>query len=384
MRSLLLSTVAAAALAAGMATASAQTTDTRKMEPGAQGQTQAPGGSAQDEQKKGKEQSPRVVGPGQSDQRPSTKAPSSAQSEQKSDATQEQQKGSAQTDRAPSTDGKDRDLSKAQDQAPSKQKTTGTQQRDPGGQAQDQRAAGTKQPGTAQKRDEMNGQPKGQAKTQQPARSDGQSDTQARSGEANAPKLSERQHTTIQQSFQRERNLNVVSRSDINVSISIGATFPRSVRLAPLPASIIAVVPQFRGFQYVVVEEEIVIVHPRTHRVVAVVPAEGRGSARVATGARSTDARVATGARSNERMQLSGAQRDRILSFARSDCTTVLAQTDFDLAVGATIPQQIELCPFEDSFVSEVTVLRPYRFFLVQDQVVLVDPRDHTIVEVIR
>ena len=181
------------------------------------------------------EQSPRVVGPGQSDQRPSTQAPSSAQSDRNPDATQDQQKGSAQMDRAPSTDGKDRDLSKAQDQAPSKQRTTGTQQRRPRGQVQDQRAPGTKQPGTAQKRDELSGQPKGQAKTQQPARSDGQSETQARSGEANAPKLSERQHTTIQQSFQRERNLNVVSRSDINVSISIGATFPRSVRLAPLP-----------------------------------------------------------------------------------------------------------------------------------------------------
>jgi hypothetical protein len=373
MRSLLLSTVAAAALAAGTVTASAQTTDTRRMEPGIQGQTQVPSGSAQDEQKKGSQQSPRVVGPGQSDQQPSSQAPSSAQSDQKSDATQEQQKGSAQMDRAPSTDGKDRDLSKAQDQAPSKQRTTGTQQREPRGQAQDQRTPGTKQPGTAQKRDELSGQPKGQAKTQQPTRSDGQSETQARSGEANAPKLSERQHTTIQQSFQRERNLNVVSRSDINVSISIGATFPRSVRLVPLPASIVAVVPQFRGFQYVVVEEEIVIVHPRTYRIVAVIPAEGRGSARVATGARSTD-----------RVQLSGAQRDRILSFARSDCTTVLAHTDFDLAVGATIPQQIELCPFEDTVVSEVTVLRPYRFFLVQDQVVLVDPRDHTIVEVIR
>ncbi len=164
-----------------------------------------------------------------------------------------------------------------------------------------------------------------------------------------------------------------MSRSDINVSISIGATFPRSVRLAPLPASIIAVVPHYRDFRYVVVEEEIVIVHPRTFRVVEVIPLQGRGSARVATGARSAD-----------RVQFTSAQRARILNFARSDCATVLAQTDFDLAVGATIPQQIELCPFEDTVVSEVSVLRPYRFFLVQDQVVLVDPRDHTIVEVIR
>jgi hypothetical protein len=376
MRSLLLSTVAVAALAVGTVTVSAQTTDTRRLEPGMQGQTQGSSGSAQDEQKKGSQQSPRVVGPGQS------QAPGSAQSDQKSEATQDQQKGSAQTDRAPSTGGKDRDLGtkqtqdqlpKAKDQAPSQQRATGAQQREPRGQVQDQRTPQAKQPGAAQKRDELSGQPKGQAKTQQPGRFDTQSETQARSGEAGATKLSDRQHTTIQQSFQRERNLNLVSRSDFNISVSIGATIPRSVRLAPLPASIVAVVPQFRGFQYVVVEDEIVIIHPRTYRIVEVIPLEGRGSARVAIGGRSSD-----------RVQLSSAQRARILSYAASDCTTVLTQTDFDLAVGATIPQQIELCPFEGAVVNEVSVLRPYRFFLVRDQVVLVDPTDHTIVEVIR
>jgi hypothetical protein len=366
MRYLLLSTVAAAALVAG--TAGAQMSDQQRLEP----QKEQSGGQG------ATERAPRQVGPGQD----SPKGQAQDQQGQTQGQTQDQPRGSAQTqDRGPSAGSKDRDLSttqkqdpmpRAQDQAPSKQRTTGTEHREPRGQALDERA-GKKQPGTAQKTDQgVSGQNKSQAKTQQPGRTDAQTDTQARTGEGGA-KLSERQHTTIQQSFQRERNLNVVSRSNINVSVSIGATIPRSVRLAPLPASIVAIVPQFRSFHYFVVEEEIVIVHPRTFRVVEVIPLRGSGQARVATGSRSTD-----------RVQLSGAQRARILSYAASDCTTVLTQTDFDLAVGATIPQQIELCPFEDTVVSEVSVLRPYRFFLVQDQVVLVDPRDHTIVEVIR
>jgi hypothetical protein len=361
MRYLLLSTVAAAALVAG--TAGAQMSDQQRLEPqkeqsGSQGAT---------------ERAPRQVGPGQD-------SPKGQAQDQQQGQTQDQPRGSAQTqDRGPSAGSKDRDLSttqkqdpmpRAQEQAPSKQRTTGTEQREPRGQVQDQRAPGTKQPGTAQKRDEMTGEARGQAKTQQPGRTDTQSDTQARTGDSGATKLSERQQTTIQQSFQRERNLNVVSRSDINVSISIGATIPRSVRLAPLPASIVAVVPQFRSFHYVVVEDEIVIVHPRTFRVVHVIPARGAVQARATSG--------------RQQLQLSGAQRSRILTYARSECDTVLAEPSFPLSVGAVVPEQIELCPFEDTIVSEVNVVQPYRFFMARGQVVLVDPREHRIVEVIR
>jgi hypothetical protein len=335
-----------------------------------QGQSQAPAGSAQEQKK-----SPRTVGPGQSEQRPSPQAQGGAQSDQKSDAMksdemQGQKKSTQSQDDTSSKTG--RDAKQTQQPDSKAQQTT---QRPKDEKSRDRAGTGerSKERGAEQRRDQgMSGQERGQAKTQQPGRTGTQTDAQTRSGDG--AKLSERQQTSIQQTFERERNLNVVSRTNINVSVSVGATIPRSVRLAPLPASIVAVVPQYRGFHYVVVEEEIVIVHPRTQRVVEVIPMQGRGSARVATTARP----------SSQRVQLSSDQRTRILSYAASDCTTVLAQPDFDLAVGVAIPQQIELCPFEGPVVTEVSVVRPYRFFRVQDQVVLVDPRDHTIVEVIR
>ena len=370
MRSLLLSTVAAAALAAGMATASAQTTDTRRTEPGPQAQTQAPASSTQDEQKKGKE-SPRVVGPGQSDQRPSSQAPSSAQSDQKSDAKQEQKQSQSQDSKDPQQ-GQSQDSKAGQGTQQTQQPDRGKTQQNTTSQSKDSkdRATTTERSSTersTQKRDDRDG-------SQKAARPETDSKQSARSGEragdgANV-RLSERQETTIRENVLRDRDR---FRTNVNFSVSIGATVPRSVRLHALPPSIIAIVPQYRSYRFVVVEDQIVIIEPRTYRVVTVIPAEGRGPAR-----------VATGARSSERVQLSGAQRSRILNYARTDCTTVLAQTDFDLAIGASIPQQIELCPFEDTFVSEVSVVQPYRFFIVGNQVVLVDPRDHTIVEVIR
>jgi hypothetical protein len=335
------------------------------MEPGAQAQTQAPGGSTADEQKKGSERSPRVVGPGQSD-KPSTQAPSSAQSDQKSDAKQDQKqtqsqdsKDQQQTQSQDSKAGQGTQQSQQPDRGKTQQKTTR--------QSQDPKDRATTTERSTQKRDDRD-------RSQKTARpeTDSKQSTRAseRPGDGANVRLSERQETTIRENVLRDRDR---FRTNVNFSVSIGATVPRSVRLHVLPPSIIAIVPQYRNYRFVVVEDEIVIIEPRTYRVVTVIPAEGRGTARAATTTRSSG-----------RVELSSEQRTRILSYATTDCATVLTQTDFDLAVGATIPTQIELCPFEGAVVNEVTVLRPYRFFMVRDQVVLVDPRDHTIVEVIR
>ena len=40
-----------------------------------------------------------------------------------------------------------------------------------------------------------------------------------------------------------------------------------------LPVRVIEFAPQYRGFEYILVGDEIVIVDPRTHRIVAVIPA---------------------------------------------------------------------------------------------------------------
>ena len=47
---------------------------------------------------------------------------------------------------------------------------------------------------------------------------------------------------------------------NVNVSISVGTRLPRTVEIRPLPAAIIEIVPQYRGYYYVIVRDEIVIV----------------------------------------------------------------------------------------------------------------------------
>ena len=64
-----------------------------------------------------------------------------------------------------------------------------------------------------------------------------------------------------------------LSRSDANFDISVGTRIPRSVHFVTLPSEIVSIVPQYRGFNYFLVEDEIVIVDPRTLEIVAVIPA---------------------------------------------------------------------------------------------------------------
>jgi hypothetical protein len=56
-------------------------------------------------------------------------------------------------------------------------------------------------------------------------------------------------------------------------SMTVGEAVPQSVHLNRLPARVIEFAPQYRGYEYILVGDEILIVDPRTHRIVAVIPA---------------------------------------------------------------------------------------------------------------
>ena len=46
---------------------------------------------------------------------------------------------------------------------------------------------------------------------------------------------------------------------------------PRDVVIRPLPPEIITIVPQYRGYDYVVYNEEIIIIEPSTREIVYII-----------------------------------------------------------------------------------------------------------------
>jgi hypothetical protein len=81
--------------------------------------------------------------------------------------------------------------------------------------------------------------------------------------------ITSEQRTRIHETIIHERNAPRVS--SVNFDISIGARIPRGVRFAALPQNIVEIEPAWRGFEYFMIGDEIVIVDPRSLEIVAIV-----------------------------------------------------------------------------------------------------------------
>jgi hypothetical protein len=123
---------------------------------------------------------------------------------------------------------------------------------------------GQAQTSPGQGRPEQHGAPTGT----EPGRAAG---TQPPAGGAAAVQLTPDQRTRIKGIVTREHDAPRVDHPEFRVGV--GVMVPRSVHVAVLPEEFVTVVPQYRGFQYVIVGDEILIIDPRTMEIVAVLPA---------------------------------------------------------------------------------------------------------------
>src|SRR5215216_2009227 len=58
----------------------------------------------------------------------------------------------------------------------------------------------------------------------------------------------------------------------ISFSLAIDNTVPANIELRPMPNTAAELAPQFRGLSYVIVEEQIALVDPRSRKIVSVIP----------------------------------------------------------------------------------------------------------------
>jgi hypothetical protein len=175
-------------------------------------------------------------------------------------------------------------------------KATQSDQKSPGGakneRAQDEMKAGTKGEKSAQdsmKQDNMKGEksksmssetkgPAGKdmkaegrdgnmnAETKGAAESRSQTTGQAGAG----ARLSGEQRTKISTVI---RDQHVQPITNANFAISVGTRVPREISFRPLPAEVVTIYPEWRGYEFFLVRDQIVVVNPRTMEIVAVLDA---------------------------------------------------------------------------------------------------------------
>lgn len=295
---------------------------------------------------------------GGSAERPSERRPDAAQRSDERTKQPKQDRSDTKDDqkRTPRASGEDKeDGKRASERGQEQQKDRARTGRDQRGQdkdrartGQDQRERGDR-PGQAERDRSKDGD-----RQRQGARPD-------RDGRA---QLSEQQRSTVRERFSRsgaERN----RVANINFDIRVGASVPRSVTLHTLPVDIVEVVPAYRGYSYVYVGDEIVIVDPASFAVVAVITSGGSRAA----------------GRSDRRLTL--AAPDRVFVREHIDRGASIRLGIGGVTVGMTIPQGVALLPMPNVVIDRYPDLRDYRYFVYQDDIAIVDPATDEVVLIV-
>jgi Protein of unknown function (DUF1236) len=235
MRNTLLVTVAATALIAGAGLASAQGTGESREAPGATThEPKAPGGKT--------DQQPNSV-PQQKSPAPNAQAPMKP---------------------APTAQAPAKETPAPTAQAPMKEKPAPTAQAP----TKEKPAETAQAPSVAKPQGAEHG---GNAQTSEPPNSrmaPGTARDETKSGPPAA--LSAEQHVKIRNTLRIEKSERLAS---VPFSTKVGEAIPGTVHLYVLPVSILEYAPQYRGYEYILVGNEILIVDPRTLRIVAVIDA---------------------------------------------------------------------------------------------------------------
>ena len=82
--------------------------------------------------------------------------------------------------------------------------------------------------------------------------------------------LSTEQHAKIRDTLRIEKSQRL---TNVPFSTKVGEAIPGTVHLYVLPVSIMEYAPQYRGYEYILVGDEILIVDPSTLQIVAVIDA---------------------------------------------------------------------------------------------------------------
>ena len=154
--------------------------------------------------------------------------------------------------------------------------------------------------------------------------------------------------------------------------MNLGQRLPPRVHPRPLPRTVVEVMPQYRGYEFVTVRDEIAIVRPGTREVVDVIREPGSSSSFAST---STHQGSSSSGSSSSTIHLTDQQRTRLREEAGRFKTS---------QVSSAGSQCLSLQPVPDSLANENPDLKQYQMLAIGDDIVLVDPNQKKIVDVIQ
>ena len=158
--------------------------------------------------------------------------------------------------------------------------------------------------------------------------------------------------------------------TNVNFSVAVGVSVPRTVALHPLPADVVAIVPQYRGYDFFVVRDEIVIVEPSNHRIVDVI--ERTGGARTAATAKS------------HKLHLSARDRTYIRKHYETRRTVIDRAgppRETHIVIGEDVPETVTIERFPREIYHRVPSIRSYGYVHEGRDLYLVEPGTRHVIE---
>lgn len=170
-------------------------------------------------------------------------------------------------------------------------------------------------------------------------------------------------------------HLNVQPLTNVNFSLLVGTVVPRDVRLQQLPAEVVEIVPQHRGYDFVLVKDEIVIVEPSSYKIVAVLPYSGRSTA--AAPARTEERKATFSDRDREVVRKHAKARPVELEKRVTTGSTVRTE----IRTCARVPEGVEIEAFPEEVYRDAPTLPEYRYINRDSHTYIVEPHERRIIE---
>jgi hypothetical protein len=206
---------------------------------------------------------------------------------------------------------------------------------------------------------------------QQPAQSSNPATNTAQSSSTNVNasiNINDQQRTRVTESIGR---LNVQPINNVNFSLTVGTAVPRDIRLQTLPADVVEVVPQYRGYSFFMVRDEIVIVEPSTYQIVTVLPRSGGTTA-------------AAPAPSHSKVSFTDKDRDVVRKHVKTRTTerqTTGSTAKVVIRRGERLPESVEVEEFPETVYRDAPSLREYRYIHRENRTYLVEPSERRVIE---
>jgi hypothetical protein len=181
-------------------------------------------------------------------------------------------------------------------------------------------------------------------------------------GDRGRVQLSEQKRTSVRERISKSARANRVTK--VNFDIRVGASVPRNATLHVLPPDVVEIVPEYRGYRYVYVGEQIAIIDPTDYVVVAVIGGDSR-----------------VGSRPGGRIAL--ASDDRVFVRRHVDLGARVRLGIGAISVGMNLPDTVELRPLPDVIVQRYPDLGGHRYFVYEEDVVIVEPQSREVVLVL-